>query len=129
MKGVIALEAIESVEKETPVVGHHYYGELYDCDSRKLSDPEYIEKVIVEAARAGGFTLLDTKVWVIHPGVSAVGIVLESHISIHTWPEYGFATVDVYTCGDKGDPRKAFLYIAEALGAKYYKMKYSSRSY
>ncbi len=132
MKGMLRLENMVSqgeMAGERIVVGHHYYGELYKCNPEKLSDPVFIEKVIREAAVVGNFTLLDVKTWRISPGVSAIGIVLESHISIHTWPEYGFATVDVYTCGDHGNPREAFLYIVEALEAKYYKMKYSDRSY
>ncbi|RLG81517.1 MAG: adenosylmethionine decarboxylase [Thermoprotei archaeon] len=132
MKGVLRLEGIvprgeEKVEKL--VVGHHYYGELYGCNPEKLSDPVYIENIIREAACIGNFTLLDVKVWKISPGISAIGIVLESHISIHTWPEYEFATVDVYTCGDRSNPRDAFMYIVEALEAKYYNLRYSDRSY
>ncbi len=119
----------KGVVREKLVVGKHYYGELYGCDPVLLSDEEYLKNVVIEAARVGGFTLLDVKAWKIEPGVSVVGIVLESHISIHTWPEYGFATVDVYTCGDEGDPRSAFLYIAEKLGARRYTMKYSDRNY
>ncbi len=126
----MAVRLIErNVEKEKPVIGRHYYGELYGCDPILLSDEKRLSEIVVEAARVGGFTLLDVKAWKIHPGVSVVGIVLESHISIHTWPEYGFATVDVYTCGDEGDPRAAFLYIAERLGARRYTLKYSDRSY
>lgn len=111
------------------VVGRHVYGELYGCDPAALSDPERLVDVIKGAARVGGFTLLDVKAWKIGPGVSAVGVVLESHISIHTWPEYEFATVDVYTCGERGDPERAFVFIAESLGAKRYTLKRARRDY
>lgn len=111
------------------VIGKHVYGELYGCNPRLLSDADYIRRVLEEAVKIGGFTLLDTKVWHIKPGVSAVAIILESHISIHTWPEYRFATVDVYTCGEKGDPYKSFMYIVDMLEAERYTLKFTSRDY
>ncbi len=114
---------------EMLVIGRHIYGELYGCDPVVLSDEERLVEIVKKAAEIGGFTLLDVKAWKIYPGVSVVGIVLESHISIHTWPEYGFATVDVYTCGDRGDPMAAYMYIVEALKAEKYTIKTSDRSY
>jgi len=119
----------ERVEGKYKVAGKHVFGELYGCDPGILSNEEELVKIVVEAARIGGFTLLDVKAWKIHPGVSVVGIVLESHISIHTWPEYAFATVDVYTCGTKGDPFASFSYIVKRLGAKKHTIKISDRSY
>ncbi|ADI32101.1 adenosylmethionine decarboxylase [Staphylothermus hellenicus] len=111
------------------VIGKHVYGELYGCDPEILSNAEKLVEIVRKAAEIGGFTLLDVKAWHIYPGVSVVGIVLESHISIHTWPEYGFATVDVYTCGETGDPVSAYLYIVKSLRAKKYTLKTSDRSY
>lgn len=116
-------------QKRKTVIGKHLYGELYGCNPRYLSDPEYIRRILVEAVKTGGFTLLDTRVWHIKPGVSGVAIILESHISIHTWPEHRFATVDVYTCGDKGDPYKSFMYIVEKLEAERYTLKFATRDY
>ncbi|MCC6053694.1 MAG: adenosylmethionine decarboxylase [Desulfurococcaceae archaeon] len=111
------------------VTGRHVYGELYDCDADVLMDEEYLVNVVKSAVEIGGFTLLDVKVWKIWPGVSVIAIILESHIAIHTWPEHRFATVDVYTCGSKGDPFKAFNYIVEKLRAKRYTVKFASRDY
>jgi len=128
MRAVNIEEKLEKT-REAKVVGRHVFGELYGCDPNILSDEKELVDVVVEAARIGGFTLLDVKAWKIHPGVSVVGIVLESHISIHTWPEYSFATVDVYTCGTKGDPIASFKYIVERLKAEKYTIKISDRSY
>jgi S-adenosylmethionine decarboxylase len=111
------------------VTGRHVYGELYDCDADVLMDEEYLVNVVKSAVEIGGFTLLDVKVWKIWPGVSVIAIILESHIAIHTWPEHRFATVDVYTCGSKGDPFNAFNYIVEKLRAKRYTVKFASRDY
>lgn len=116
-------------KKEQKVIGRHVYGELYGCDPDILSDEKKLVEIVIEATRVGGFTLLDVKAWKISPGVSVVGIILESHISIHTWPEYRFATVDVYTCGLKGDPVVSYKFIVKKLNAEKYSMKISDRSY
>ncbi|MGC8975310.1 MAG: adenosylmethionine decarboxylase [Thermoprotei archaeon] len=113
---------------EARVYGKHVYGSLYDCDPELLSDPEFLKKVVVEAARIGNMTLLDVRTWYMGPGVSVVAIILESHISIHTWPEYSFATVDVYSCGKHTDPHKAFEYIVKSLKARRYEFNVIDRS-
>ena len=118
---------VESLKKK--VVGKHVYGELYGCDPDLLSDPVYLRRVVEESARVGNFTILDVKTWKIDPGVTVFAVVLESHISIHTWPEYSFATVDVYTCGEKTDTLAAFKYIAKDLRDARYTLRTSSRDY
>lgn len=120
---------MDMLTQQKKVVGRHVYGELYGCDPELLMNEGYLIKVVCEAVKAGGFTLLDIKSWKINPGVSVVGIILESHISVHTWPEYEFATVDVYTCGVRGDPFKSFDYIAKMLKAKNYTIRFSKRDY
>ncbi len=97
------------------VYGKHVYGNLYDCDVEVLKDEERLRQITIKAAEVGNMTLLDVKSWKIGEGVSVVAIVLESHIAIHTWPEYGFATVDVYSCGLHTDPEAAFDYIVRML--------------
>ncbi|MEM4487599.1 MAG: adenosylmethionine decarboxylase [Desulfurococcaceae archaeon] len=111
------------------VIGRHVYGELYGCDPELLMSEEYLVNAVKEAVSIGGFTLLDVKSWRIYPGVSVIAVILESHVSIHTWPEYSFASVDVYTCGLKGDPFKAFEHIVKALKANTYNVNYASRDY
>ncbi len=110
------------------VVGKQVYGELYDCDVETLKDEQKLREIVTNAARVGNMTLLDVRSWKIGEGVSVMAIVLESHITIHTWPEYAFATVDVYSCGAHTDPKKAYLYIVEQLGAKRYTVKEADRS-
>lgn len=113
---------------EARVYGKHVYGNLYECDAELLSDSEFLKKVVVEAARLGNMTLLDVRTWYMGPGVSVVAIILESHISIHTWPEYSFATVDVYSCGRHTNPLKAFEHIVESLKARRYELNVADRS-
>ena len=124
-----ALDVVASREKEeVKVYGKHYYGNLYGCNVEKLRDEEYLKKLVTEAARIGNMTLLDVKSWKMGEGVSVVAIVLESHITIHTWPEFAFATVDVYSCGSHTDPQKAFNFIVRELEAKKVVMGSADRS-
>lgn len=110
------------------VVGKQVYGSLYECDPDILKDREALERIVKDAVTVGNMTLLDIKSWKIGDGVSVVAIVLESHVTIHTWPEYNFATVDVYSCGPHTDPKRAFQYIVEQLKAKKYTMNEADRS-
>ncbi len=98
------------------VYGRHVYGNLYDCGNEMLlKDAKGLEELVLKAAREGNMKVLDVKSWKIGEGVSVVAIILESHITIHTWPEFKFATVDVYSCGSHTDPLRAFEVIVEAL--------------
>ncbi|MDN5358935.1 MAG: S-adenosylmethionine decarboxylase [Candidatus Diapherotrites archaeon] len=105
-----------------PVVGTegtHFVVEASGCSEEILSDPKRIEQIFKEAARAAKMTVKASHFFRFSPkGVSGAVIVAESHISIHTWPELGYAAIDVYTCGDS-DPEKAVDYILKAFGAKY----------
>ena len=98
-------------------LGRHLILEYWDAAN--LNNPELVERALTEAALAGGATLLSVRTHQFAPqGVSGVAIIAESHISIHTWPEYDYAAVDIFTCGDRVDPHK----INEVL-AKYFRPK------
>jgi S-adenosylmethionine decarboxylase proenzyme len=99
-------------------LGRHVLAEFYDCNSNVLNNPALIEQVMSEAAVACGATVVQTCFHRFNPfGVSGVVVISESHLAIHTWPEYGYASVDLYTCGDKCDPLVACEYMREKLGA------------
>jgi len=110
------------------VIGRQVMGELYECDRDILVDEEKLKEIVIEATNVGNMKLLDVKSYKIGLGVSVIAIILESHITIHTWPEYLFATVDVYSCGPHTNPKAAFLYIVEKLKAKRYTIKEEDRS-
>ena len=105
-----------------PVVGTegtHYIVEASGCPEEILTDAKKIEQIFKEAARAAKMTVKASHFFRFTPkGISGTVIVAESHISIHTWPELGYAAIDVYTCGDS-NPEKAVDYILEKIGAKY----------
>jgi S-adenosylmethionine decarboxylase len=125
MKGVNIGGHVSTVPR---IIGKQVYGSLYDCNDNHLRDEEYLRNLVGEAAIEGNMTLLDIKSWKIGEGVSVIAIVLESHITVHTWPEYGFATVDVYSCGKHSDPERAFMYIVKKLEAKRYTINVADRS-
>lgn len=80
-------------------VGKHLVMELWGCES--LNSVEVVELALREATEACGATLLDISVHPFSPvGITGVAVVSESHIVIHTWPEYAYAAVDVFTCGE-----------------------------
>jgi S-adenosylmethionine decarboxylase len=82
-------------------LGNHLILELYDCPGRILDDPEHVAHTMLAAVEASGATMIQPFFHQFAPqGVSGVVIISESHFSIHTWPEYGYAAIDVFTCGD-----------------------------
>ena len=83
-------------------LGRHFLIELWEADN--LDNHEIGEEALVETVRATGGTLLDTR-FVPFPngGYSGVCIIAESHVTIHTWPEFGYAAVDMFTCGPTMD--------------------------
>ncbi|MGP4062546.1 adenosylmethionine decarboxylase [Halobacillus litoralis] len=99
-------------------MGRHVIAELWDCNESKLNDMSYIEQVFVDAALKAGAEVREVAFHKFAPhGVSGVVIISESHLTIHSFPEHGYASIDVYTCGDRIDPNVAAQYIVDALEA------------
>ena len=97
-------------------LGTHILAEFTECDCGILDNTELIKKYLTEAARISGATIVQSVFHRYNPhGVSGVIVIAESHISIHTWPEYGYAAVDFFTCGDTVDPRKACEHLQASL--------------
>lgn len=98
--------------------GRHLLVELYGCEPRALDDAVALGKLLRAAAEAAGSRVVAE---VFHPfaphGVTGVVVIEESHLSVHTWPERGYAAVDFYTCGS-GDPERALELVAAGLSAE-----------
>ena len=101
-------------------LGRHLLCEYHGCDRELLNEPEAHSHVaLVAAVTRSGATPLHEVVHAFSPhGVTGVIVIAESHFAIHTWPEYGFAAVDLFTCGDQVDPYLAFEYLQTALRAE-----------
>ena len=101
------------------VLGKHLLIELQDCDKEVLNDLSFLRSTLVAAATDCGAMVLGDSFHPFHPqGVSGVVVIAESHLAIHTWPEYGYAAVDIFTCGTSVQPEKAAEVLIEKLGAK-----------
>jgi len=99
-------------------LGRHLLLELQDCNKEVLDDLDFLKDCLNEAAISCGATVVGESFYHFSPhGVSGVANIAESHISIHTWPEYGYAAVDVFTCGDSVKPEEAVKLITERLEA------------
>ena len=100
-------------------LGKHLLLELKDCDTEVLNDLSFIKTMLPDAAREAGAMVLGESFHQFNPqGVSGVVIIAESHLFIHTWPECGYAAVDIFTCGDSVQASKAAQRLISELKAK-----------
>ena len=86
--------------------GIHLLGEWYGCraDTPEFTRAECLRQLCVDAARGAGLTVVGDRFHQFEPqGVTGTVLLAESHIAIHTWPEAGFVTVDVYVCNLMSD--------------------------
>lgn len=102
-------------------LGNHILVEFTGCSPENMNDVALIETAMVDGATKAGATVINSTFHHFSPfGVSGVVVIQESHLAIHTWPEYGYAAVDLFTCGEQVDPWQAFDFLKESFGAKNY---------
>ena len=93
--------------------------ELKDCDKEILNDIDSLKSAMLTAASEAGATVLGESFHRFNPqGISGVVIIAESHLFIHTWPEYGYAAADIFTCGNSVQPEKAAEILISKLDAR-----------
>ena len=98
------------------VLGIHVLLELRECDPQLLDDLVYIREQLLNAAATVDAHVIGESFHQFSPqGVTGILSIAESHISIHTWPEHGYAAADIFTCGDQTKPDRAAAYIIAAL--------------
>jgi S-adenosylmethionine decarboxylase proenzyme len=99
-------------------LGRQIVVEYYGCNPDVLNDVAFVKRSMRAAAIESGATVVQEAFHLFNPhGVSGVVVIAESHLAIHTWPEYGYAAVDLFTCGDDVSPDVAFEYLKEKLEA------------
>ncbi len=114
-------------EPNTPIVEHvetrnhigtHLIYDFWHCQN--LNDnAKHLEKVLVNAAHASNATVLGVMSHKFQPhGVTAIVLLAESHISLHSWPEYNYVAIDVFTCGKQMEPQTAIAHLREVLKPK-----------
>ncbi len=100
-------------------LGTHLLVELRDCNPEILRNREKVQDALVSAAKQAAATIIDISFHEFNPfGISGMVIIAESHLSIHTWPEYGYAAVDIFTCGDLIKPEVAASYLIDKFESK-----------
>jgi len=117
--------------EEDRVIGKHLYANMYGIETNILENEEFLKDLVLKAVEAAHSTLIEIKSWKVggkKGGVSVIALVNESHIALHTWIEYSYATLDIYTCGAHTDPWAAFNLIIKALKPRKYKVGYADRS-
>jgi S-adenosylmethionine decarboxylase len=131
MEQSLLLEKKSPESSEDKIVGKHVFGNLYGIPREIAEDEKLLYETVKKAVEVANMKLVEMKSWKFggkKGGVSVIALVEESHIAVHTWLEYNYATVDVYTCGEHSDPQKAFDLIVSTLKPARYQMFYADRS-
>lgn len=104
-------------------LGTHYLAEFFNCDRQKINDIAHIERIMIEATERSGARMIKPFFHQFNPhGISGVIVIAESHFAIHTWPEHGYAAVDLFSCADF-DYKSALKHIRVSIGAEYYSVE------
>ncbi|AWS00029.1 adenosylmethionine decarboxylase [Metallosphaera hakonensis] len=122
---------VEFQSPEDKIIGKHVFGNLYDINPEDLNNEQLLKELVLNAVKIANMNLVEAKSWSFggkKGGVSVIALIEESHIALHTWNEYNYATLDVYTCGEDSDPQAAFKFIVEALKPRRYQVFFADRS-
>ena len=107
----------------------HLLLELYRCDCEKLNDESFLRCILNRASKLANATVLNLISNKFEPqGVTAIALLAESHISIHTWPESNYSAVDIFTCGQNMLPELASQYLIESLKAEEHFLRVIERN-
>ncbi len=124
-------QILHSYSNDEKLIHHskHLLLELYRCDYEKLNDESYLRCTLNRAAKLAKATVLNLISNKFEPqGVTAIALLAESHISIHTWPESNYSAVDIFTCGQNMMPELASQYLIEVLKAKEHSLRVIERN-
>lgn len=125
----LAAEHAKTKKEEFNKLGTHLILDAWGCSYDLLNDPEQITQAVMTAVKAGRATLIDTCVHQFSPhGVTATATLAESHIAVHTWPEYGYFGADLFFCGD-GDSYAALESLKNSLPAKEFRVQELRRGF
>ena len=119
-------QILNSLSNEQKLIhqSKHLLLELYRCDREKLNDESFLRCILNRSAKLANATVLNLMSNKFEPqGVTAIALLAESHISIHTWPESNYSAVDIFTCGQNMMPELASQYLIETLMAKEHSLR------
>ena len=116
-------------DKQLVFRSKHFLLELYGCDFEKLNDESFLSYTLNNAAKIANATVLNLITNKFEPqGVTAIALLAESHLSIHTWPEAQYSAVDIFTCGQNMKPDISCKYLIKALMAKEHLLRVINRN-
>ena len=124
-------QILSSLSNEQKLIhqSKHLLLELYRCDREKLNDESFLRCILNRAAKLANATVLNLISNKFEPqGVTAIALLAESHISIHTWPESNYSAVDIFTCGQNMIPEQASQYLIKSLVAEEYSLRVIQRN-
>lgn len=100
------------------ILGKHAIIDIKNCKDCDIDDMNFIKTTLMDSCKSANLTVVDNKFHKFDPiGISGVIVLAESHIAIHTWPEYQFVAIDVFTCGQAINPRIVCETIAKKLNS------------
>lgn len=104
--------------------------DLHECDHERLLDADHIQEGMLTAAKLMGAEIVGHSFHTFKPwGVSGTVTIAESHLAVHTWPEYNFAAITFETCGQRMDHRKAYKFLIDFFGSQNPKITHQKRGY
>ena len=107
----------------------HFLLELYGCNYEKLNDESFLRCILNNAAKLANAKVLNLISNKFEPqGVTAMALLAESHLSVHTWPEAHYSAVDIFTCGQNMKPDLSCKYLIEALMAEEHLLRVINRN-
>ena len=122
---------LESLNNDEKLIhqSKHFLLELYKCDFDKLNDESFLRCSLTNAAKLANAKVLNLISYKFEPhGVTAIALLSESHLSIHTWPESNYSAVDIFTCGHNMKPELASNYLINTLIAKEHQLRIIHRT-
>ena len=131
MEGPKKNQILSSFCNDEKLIHHskHLLLDLYGCDYEKLNDESFLRCSLNRAAKLAKATVLNLISNKFEPqGVTAIALLAESHISIHTWPESNYSAVDIFTCGQNMQPELASQYLIETLNAEEHFLRVLKRN-
>jgi S-adenosylmethionine decarboxylase len=95
-------------------LGTHLLVELRECNKKTLNNVQEVQHILLNAAKVAEATIVESVFHEFSPfGISGMVVIAESHLSIHTWPEYAYAAIDIFTCGNALKPERAVQYLTK----------------
>lgn len=121
-------QTLKLFNKPRKTLGHHYMIDIMSLDYNILEDMDKIMDIMKKAINIGKMNIIDTKVHRFSPyGMTGFFMLAESHLSFHTWPEKGYISIDMYSCGEDNTTYNAVKHIIDSFKSKDYRLNYVER--